>query len=85
LKTGIEQIRRDAAEGRYESIAALAHKLIAATGSMGLMQVSKLCTELQDRADEAKAGDTGDLTAARFAVDLPKKKMVLATAAPGMN
>ena len=30
-------------------------------------------------------GDTGDLTAARFAVDLPKKKMVLATAAPGMN
>jgi len=30
-------------------------------------------------------GDTDDLKAARFAVDLPKKKMVLATAAPGMN
>jgi penicillin-binding protein 2 len=31
------------------------------------------------------AGDTGDLKAARFAVDLPKKRTVLATAAPGMN
>ena len=30
-------------------------------------------------------GDTGDLKAARFAVDRAKKKMVLATAAPGMN
>jgi len=29
-------------------------------------------------------GDNDDLKAARFAVDLPKKKMVLATAAPGM-
>ena len=64
LETGIEQIRRDAAEERYEPIAALAHKLIAATGSMGLMQVSKLCGELQDRADEAKPGATGDLAAA---------------------
>ena len=30
-------------------------------------------------------GDSDDLKAARFAVDLPKKKMVLATAAPGMR
>jgi penicillin-binding protein 2 len=30
-------------------------------------------------------GDSDDLKAARFAVNLPKKKLVLATAAPGMN
>jgi hypothetical protein len=30
-------------------------------------------------------GDQDALQAARFAIDLPKKRMVLATAAPGMN
>jgi len=64
LEAGIEQMRGDAEAGRYGQIESAAHKLIAATGSVGLLRVSARCAELQESAARATAEDPGDLSAA---------------------
>jgi signal transduction histidine kinase/ActR/RegA family two-component response regulator len=54
---------RDAADGRFDRIGELAHKLISATGYLGLMQLSALFGQLQDAAAQAAEGSPADLTA----------------------
>ncbi|HUL10171.1 MAG TPA: PAS-domain containing protein [Candidatus Acidoferrum sp.] len=54
---------RDAADGRFDRIGELAHKLISATGYLGLMQLSALFGQLQDGAAQAAEGSPADLVA----------------------
>jgi PAS domain S-box-containing protein len=54
---------RDAADGRFDRIRELAHKLISATGYLGLLQLSALFGQLQDEAAEAAEAAPRDLTA----------------------
>ena len=63
LENGIEQIRRDIAEGQPARVEVLAHKLISAVGCLGLLQLSDLFARLQDGAANAQAGTSIDLDA----------------------
>ncbi len=63
LDDAIEQFDRDAADGRFERMSALAHKLISATGYLGLMRLSRMFGGLQDLAASAAEGEPVDLLA----------------------
>jgi response regulator RpfG family c-di-GMP phosphodiesterase len=61
LDAALGQFDRDAAEGKFERMSALAHKLISATGYLGLMRLSHMFGELQDMAVDAAEGRPADL------------------------
>ena len=61
LDAAMEQFRRDAADQRFDRIGALAHKLISASGYLGLMRLSRQFGRLQDMAAEAGEGQPIDL------------------------
>jgi CheY-like chemotaxis protein len=61
LDDAIGQFDRDAAERKFERIGALAHKLISATGYLGLMRLSRMFGGLQDMAVDAAEGRATDL------------------------
>jgi PAS domain S-box-containing protein len=63
LDTAIDQLDRDAADGKFERMGALAHKLISATGYLGLMRLSRMFGGLQDLAASAAKGEPGDVLA----------------------
>jgi CheY-like chemotaxis protein len=57
LEAAMEQFRRDAADGRFDRIGALAHKLISASGYLGLIRLSRQFGRLQDLAAAATGGE----------------------------
>jgi hypothetical protein len=61
LDAAMEQFRRDAADHRFDRVGALAHKLISASGYLGLMRLSRQFGRLQDMAAEAREGQPIDL------------------------
>jgi PAS domain S-box-containing protein len=61
LDAAMELLSRDAADGRFDRLGELAHKLISATGYLGLMQLSALFGRLQDDAALAAEGAAPDL------------------------
>ena len=63
LDAATDLFHRDAADGRFGRIGDLAHKLISATGYLGLLQLSALFGQLQDEAAQAAEGAPLDLMA----------------------
>ena len=63
LDAATDLFHRDAAAGRYDRVRDLAHKLISATGYLGLLRLSALFGQLQDEAAQAAEGSPHDLSA----------------------
>ena len=61
LDAATDLFHRDAADGRFDRIGDLAHKLISATGYLGLLRLSALFGQLQDEAAQAAEGSPLDL------------------------
>jgi CheY-like chemotaxis protein len=61
LDAALGQFDRDAADGKFERVGALAHKLISATGYLGLTRLSHMFGDLQDMSADAAEGQPADL------------------------
>jgi PAS domain S-box-containing protein len=61
LDAAIGQFERDAADAKFDRMGALAHKLISATGYLGLTRLSHMFGALQDMTVDAAEGRPADL------------------------
>jgi CheY-like chemotaxis protein len=61
VETAVEQLRDDAIAGRFGEIETVAHKLLSATGCVGMKRLSAQFSHLQDLAAKARAGDPVDV------------------------
>jgi signal transduction histidine kinase/DNA-binding response OmpR family regulator len=68
LSAAFEQFDQDVTAGRFDRIRMLAHKLVSAAGYVGLLRLSDLLGDLEDRAAQAATGQTANLTAAIAAI-----------------
>ena len=56
VETAMDHLRDDAIAGRFAQIEAVAHKMLSATGCIGLKRLSALFAELQDGAARVRSG-----------------------------
>jgi signal transduction histidine kinase/DNA-binding response OmpR family regulator/integral membrane sensor domain MASE1 len=56
-----ERLRADAIAGKFAEIETVAHKLLSATGCVGMKRLSAQLGQLQDLAAQARAGDSVDV------------------------
>jgi CheY-like chemotaxis protein len=61
VETAVARLRDDALAGRFAEIEAVAHKLLSATGCVGMKRLSAQFNHLQDLAAKARAGDPVDV------------------------
>jgi signal transduction histidine kinase/integral membrane sensor domain MASE1/DNA-binding response OmpR family regulator len=61
VETAVEQLRDDAIAGKFAEIETVAHKLLSATGCVGMQRLSAQFSQLQDLAARARAGDPVDV------------------------
>jgi len=61
VETAVAHLRGDAIGGRFTEIETVAHKLLSATGTVGMKRLSAQFAHLQDLAAQARAGDPVDV------------------------
>ena len=61
VETAVDHLRGDAIAGRFAEIETVAHKLLSATGTVGMRRLSAQFGHLQDLAARARAGEPVDV------------------------
>ena len=61
IESAVEQLRDDAIAGRFAAIETVAHKMLSATGCVGMQRLSAQFSRLQELAARARAGEPVDV------------------------